>query len=261
MAVSWEIRATNDGGEPYYTNTRHCAEGTTLKQTHPSYAPTTSRHTRPRPGRRRLVLRTLTTLQIVIYSLLILSTLCVPAGATKLYDGRRRQRYGKVASPRPRFEYVEPELELFGPGDIVYDRRFPVVPVHEDIYKRQDAVDTDPSSRGSGAAKTTDQRHLKFSSTSTASPAAFTTVSLPDSTPTSSLSVQPTGLVTAPGTGSSSLPRPFDTGLGNNYTQPNCPVFINNFLHNDTFVSCLPFSLLLQVRKMPPDASVIRLPY
>ncbi|KAL9056134.1 MAG: hypothetical protein Q9206_002866 [Seirophora lacunosa] len=168
-----------------------------------------------------------------------------------LLDNPVEPRYGKLAGRLPRFESIEPDLDHFQPGDIVYDRRFPAAPVHYDIYKRQDAVNVDQSSKGGGAASTA-QKHLRFSSTSTARPAAatteaaFTTASLPASKSTSSQSGEPTLLVTAPGTESSSLPRPFDTGLGNNYTHPNCPVFMNNFLRNETFVSCVPFSLLLQ---------------
>ncbi|KAL8834214.1 MAG: hypothetical protein Q9170_003871 [Blastenia crenularia] len=243
MATSCELRVINDGKKRQYTTTRHWTEGAWLKQSE-----TTPTYTRPRPGRRRILLRTLTSLQVIICSVLVLSTLCVPASATRLYDGRRRPRYGKVASASPKLEYIEPELELFKPGDIVYDRRYPVVAIHNDLYKRQGAADMDQTSKRSGSAKTTSQKQLRFSSTSTASPAAFTTASLPDSktTSASSFAAQPTGLVTAPGTSSSSLPRPFDTGLGNNYTQPNCPIFLNNLLRNDTFVSCLPFSLLLQ---------------
>ncbi|KAL8971889.1 MAG: hypothetical protein Q9197_003039 [Variospora fuerteventurae] len=142
-------------------------------------------------------------------------------------------------------DHVEPDLDSFKRSDIVYDRRFPAAPVHYNIYKRQDPVNV-------GGTTTTAQKQLRFSSTSTASPAAattaaaFTTVSLPAPKSTSPLSGQPTPLVTAPGTGSSSLPRPFDTGLGNNYTNPECPVFMNNFLRNETFNSCVPLSLLLQ---------------
>jgi len=46
-----------------------------------------------------------------------------------------------------------------------------------------------------------------------------------------------------------SLPRPFDSSIGNNFTEPSCPQFFNDFLSNDTFQECLPFSLLLQVSK------------
>lgn len=45
-----------------------------------------------------------------------------------------------------------------------------------------------------------------------------------------------------------SLPHPFDTSLGNNFTSPSCPAFFNSFLNSDSFNNCLPFSLLLQVR-------------
>jgi hypothetical protein len=44
-----------------------------------------------------------------------------------------------------------------------------------------------------------------------------------------------------------SLPHPFDTSLGNNFTAPSCPTFFNNFLNSESFNDCLPFSLLLQV--------------
>jgi hypothetical protein len=44
------------------------------------------------------------------------------------------------------------------------------------------------------------------------------------------------------------LPHPFDTTLGNNFTTTSCPAFFNDFLSNQTFNDCLPFSLLLQVR-------------
>ena len=44
-----------------------------------------------------------------------------------------------------------------------------------------------------------------------------------------------------------SLPLAFDGGLGTNYTQPSCPTFLRSMLNNETFISCVPFSLLLQV--------------
>ncbi|KAI5207870.1 hypothetical protein E4T39_01820 [Aureobasidium subglaciale] len=45
---------------------------------------------------------------------------------------------------------------------------------------------------------------------------------------------------------SDALPRPFDTGLGNNFTTSSCPAFFKDFLSDDTFNSCIPLSLLLQ---------------
>ena len=44
-----------------------------------------------------------------------------------------------------------------------------------------------------------------------------------------------------------SLPRAFDGGFGTNYTQRSCPTFLRSMVNNDTFISCVPFSLLLQV--------------
>lgn len=226
---------------------------TTLQQ---PALPGPSTRTRPPPGRRRWLSPSVRHLQLILLSLVLLSTLCLPAGATATREGRRRPRYGKLAQPLPGFGYIQPDLEFFKPGDIVYDRRYPVVPVHNNVYKRQDAVEVGDSS-AAGGAKTTDQKQLKFSSTSTARPAAattaaaFTTAVLPSSRTTSpSADTRPTSLVTAPSTASSSLPRPFDTGLGNNYTNPDCLAYMNNMLRNDTFTSCLPLSLLLQVSKL-----------
>lgn len=48
------------------------------------------------------------------------------------------------------------------------------------------------------------------------------------------------------------LPQPFDSSLGNNFTTDTCPQFFDDFLTNQTFLDCLPFSLLLQVRLNPP---------
>jgi hypothetical protein len=45
-----------------------------------------------------------------------------------------------------------------------------------------------------------------------------------------------------------SLPQPFDTTIGSNFTTGSgCPAFFNNFLGNSLFQTCYPFSLLLQV--------------
>ena len=60
-------------------------------------------------------------------------------------------------------------------------------------------------------------------------------------------------------TTTSSLPRAFDGGFGTNYTQPSCPTFLRSMVNNDTFISCVPFSLLLQVchpscRKLLPQS-------
>lgn len=54
-------------------------------------------------------------------------------------------------------------------------------------------------------------------------------------------------LAVATQTGMASLPRPFDSSLGNNFTSTTCQPFFNHFLNNQTFKDCLPLSLLLQV--------------
>ncbi|KAL8810198.1 MAG: hypothetical protein Q9200_002761 [Gallowayella weberi] len=184
---------------------------------------------------------------MAVCSLIFLSTFCVSVGATRPSKSRRKERYGRLASELPRWGSIPPDLSIFQPGDLVYDRRFPVVPLQQDLYRRQDSVSTEDSSNEN--ARTTSTKHLKFSSTSTASPAVATTtsVTVPSSSSSSSSSApRPTSIATAPVT-DSNLPRPFDSGLGNNYTDENCPKFINSFLRNETFISCLPFSLLLQV--------------
>lgn len=79
-------------------------------------------------------------------------------------------------------------------------------------------------------------------------PALSTTASSGDSehkttttvTATSSLDATATVLAT------SSLPKPFDTSLGNNFTS-TCLPFLNGMLNNQGFEECVPFSLLLQV--------------
>ena len=48
-------------------------------------------------------------------------------------------------------------------------------------------------------------------------------------------------------TTTATLPRAFDSGFGTNYTQPSCPTFLRSMVNNETFISCVPFSLLLQV--------------
>ena len=61
-----------------------------------------------------------------------------------------------------------------------------------------------------------------------------------------------------------SLPRAFDGGFGTNYTQPSCPTFLRSMVNNDTFISCVPFSLLLQVRHFsqtgPPSETNLPFP-
>ncbi|CZT15552.1 uncharacterized protein RCC_01406 [Ramularia collo-cygni] len=75
------------------------------------------------------------------------------------------------------------------------------------------------------------------------------------SEPTPSTTAKPKGaktsatassIQTAIQTGAAALPRPFDSSIGTNFTSSSCPDFFNDFLSNQTFNDCLPFSLLLQ---------------
>jgi len=104
--------------------------------------------------------------------------------------------------------------------ELVYDRR-PAPQPRMGIYARQD----DSSSS---------------SATTTGGPSY---ILAPSSTSSGSVS---TSIQTATSV-STSLPRPFDSSLGNNFTQSSCPQFFNNFLSNATFQECHPFSMLLQV--------------
>lgn len=84
---------------------------------------------------------------------------------------------------------------------------------------------------------------------SSSSPAATTTATSGLSSidaPSSTSSISESQIQTASSV-PTSLPRPFDSSIGNNFTEPSCPQFFNDFLSNDTFQECLPFSLLLQV--------------
>ena len=65
-----------------------------------------------------------------------------------------------------------------------------------------------------------------------------TTTTTPEA-PESSFTAAPTATETT-------LPQPFDTTLGNNFTSESCPRFFTEFLSDETFRSCYPFSLLLQ---------------
>lgn len=66
-----------------------------------------------------------------------------------------------------------------------------------------------------------------------------------------------TGIATAPGTDKGTLPQPFDTTLGNNFTSTACPAYFTKFLADPVFQACYPFSLLLQVSILLRFESVI----
>lgn len=63
-----------------------------------------------------------------------------------------------------------------------------------------------------------------------------------DASSSTSSSASATSSTTAPST----LPSPFDSSLGTNFTSQSCPDFFSSFLSNTTFQSCVPISLMLQ---------------
>ncbi|KAL9037132.1 MAG: hypothetical protein Q9214_005833 [Letrouitia sp. 1 TL-2023] len=135
-------------------------------------------------------------------------------------------------------------MGFFRPGEIVYDRRF--LSDHALFPRQQDDSSGTPEPSRI-VVQTTAQKKIIFRSTATASPVR--TISSPSKvtdSPLSATSSQSSVIMTDPAGTDESLPVPLDSGLGNNYTEPNCPVFIRSMLDNDTFASCLPLSILLQ---------------
>lgn len=118
----------------------------------------------------------------------------------------------------------------------------PMIP-SANIEKRQDLFNSlKATSGGSDKQTSSSTRRLSFDATATAIQISSTT-----SLSSSTLSA-PT-----PNSTPTTLPKPFDGGFGTNYTQQSCPTFLKAFSTNATFISCLPFSLLLQVSKSHPS--------
>lgn len=117
----------------------------------------------------------------------------------------------------------------------------PMIPF-ANIEKRQDLFNSLKTTSGGSEKQTSSTtRRLTFDATATAI-SSSTSASLPSSTASAPT---PESTITT-------LPKPFDGGFGTNYTQSSCPTFLKAFSTNTTFTSCLPFSLLLQVRKSLP---------
>lgn len=186
---------------------------------------TSSRCERPRPGRRRRGkshhLNQLhkhssssgSYLRFCVLFSVLLSLSLFPGCAAATPGARRRSASARLA--------IKEEL--------LFDRSEPPVPPI--CLIRRQASDNAPSSTSSVPLSTILAPSQTTATTSVASTAS-----------TTSLSVESTIASSSP------LPQPFDTNLGNNFTNPNCPIFFSRFLANETFQSCLPLSLLLQVR-------------
>lgn len=134
-----------------------------------------------------------------------------------------------AANAGTRLPRTHPVRTRFVSGDIIFDDRPAPQPA---LYRRAET--------SSIAAPTQTKESPAAAASSTASSSSSATSI--ESSPTDS---------TAP------LPRPFDGGLGTNYTQPSCPTFLKSMISNDSFTSCLPFSLLVQVSSTPPNPTDI----
>jgi len=168
-----------------------------------------SHRERPRPGRRRKREPHHFRFGVLSLAILLLSLLCGHAAAATPGD-RRRSALARLA--------IQEEL--------LVDRSEPPTP-HMHLVRRQ----TSSGSRSSTSS------------------VALSTILAPSGTSTAASTPSATSISVETSVASSSpLPQPFDTNLGNNFTNPNCPTFFSRFLADDTFQKCLPFSLLLQVR-------------
>ena len=200
----------------------------------------TRQNQRPRPGRRRQDTTTTTWAQCWIVALLTLLALSSQAEASGHGFGRRSS-YGR---------FVEA-------GEIHLDRS---PPPRIDLLRRAGGGDLfETKSNGATAATaivamSTSMTIPDFSAPATAVASTVTglgSIVAPGGDATSSASPSQTSIVSEGG-GETSLPKAFDGGLGSNYTEASCPLFLNSFLNNDTFNGCMPFSLLLQVSPLLP---------
>lgn len=103
-------------------------------------------------------------------------------------------------------------------------------------------------SKGPEATKTAAKSKSAETKTAAESKSVETERAAASSTPVASSTT--ISIVTAPTESASPLPSPLDSGFRANITT-GCADFINDFLTNSTFKSCLPFSLLLQA-SLPP---------
>ena len=187
----------------------------------------------PRPVQRRSSLPRATgaPLLTALALLLLCLTLLVPARAQQI-----------LAPPENRAA-----LQM---RDILVDPQVaPQLDARNRLFARQD----DPIGNLGGGSASAAPRSSSASAaapSSSAPLAATTLATTPRFTPAATTAVPSstgTGLVVASDTPTAQVPQPFDTSLGNNFTNPTCPQFIQSFLKDPTFTSCLPLSLLLMV--------------
>ncbi|KAF2399521.1 hypothetical protein EJ06DRAFT_522411 [Trichodelitschia bisporula] len=164
------------------------------------------------PGRRKPAAscrhRTSTTWRLAIAFLLSLALLCSTASA-------------QVHHQHPSLQKLARKSEL------LYDHSKPPVPLlRRALIERQEE---------------------EIVAATTEAAAATSEIPTPSFTLVSSTDVAAAATATADaGIKSSSLPQPFDTSLGSNFTSTGCPTFFQKMLSDNQFQKCYPLSLLLQ---------------
>lgn len=190
-------------------------------------------HIRPRPGRRRntplTLLQTLSSIALVCA--VITPAMAAPSVPLPSPSGGELEVYA-----------VEQNTFLDIPTEILFDHRPRFEP---ELYRRQ-LVNVEPSSSADNAKVSSTQKAAASSSSAGSASSASSAAASASPSDSSSNS----DILTAPSSTDSPLPKPFDGGLGTNYTQPGCLEFLTKMINNDTFTSCLPFSALLQVSSL-----------
>lgn len=171
----------------------------------------------------------ITLTDVVAWTILILLTLCVTADA-----GAEGEPYVR-RSRRGRHGQVE---------EILLDRSAPPETLSVRLRRRQDLFETPPTSTTSISLQ-----RPSFDPTATRLTSVAVSLTTRDSSTSSTATSSGSDSTTSSSTPvvDSPLPKPFDSGFGTNYTQQSCPSFLRSLASNETFTSCLPFSLLLQV--------------
>lgn len=196
-----------------------------------------------RPAGRRRTMGTsvhrphITLTDVVAWTVLILLALCVTADAgTEGGQYVRRSRRGRHGQAE----------------EILFDRSAPPEIPSVRLRRRQDLFESPPTSTiSSGVEKTsTSLQRPSFDPTAFRLTGVAVSLTTRDSSTSSTATSSGSDSTTSSSTPvvDSPLPKPFDSGFGTNYTQQSCPSFLRSLASNETFTSCLPFSILLQVR-------------
>jgi hypothetical protein len=195
-----------------------------------------SYHKRPRPGQRRAQVSSRPHASLfhpwtIITMILIILSFSSTTSAVVIEAGISRRSL--LDQPAQR-------------GEIFVDRlAAPQLPApRSDLSRRQDQDGNgSPFDGGSPSSTKASASASAAASSSSAAKGSRSTAVAPSASGTGT----PTTVVSAPTSlSNSTLPSPFDTSIGSNFSSSSCPDFFDSFLNNATFKSCAPLSLLLQ---------------